>query len=199
MSFTCVYIYIYTYIYIYIFFFSFLTVREPPHRPHSLAGLHLHCRSCNVSYIHIFHFGLRDKSVRLSGRRHFSLCLMVFSQCKLKHFPPSHSARRSVIPWKVSFHLTSPASVFALPFPVFGGSWVPVPLMSKRALVAPEPPETFGRPPSNARRSSLYTEYLFPFGCLRIKEPFTFGCFGLRFRLVGVGSPGLWAGSRVFV
>ena len=39
------------------------------------------------------------------------------------------SAGWNVVPWRVSAHI-SHASVYALPFPGFGGSWVPVPLVS---------------------------------------------------------------------
>ena len=73
----------------------------------------------------------RYKSVRLLGRRHCSVCVLVsLGQAQRRpQFKKPLLLFWSVFSLALSACLTN-ASVYALPSPGFGGSWVPVPRVS---------------------------------------------------------------------
>ena len=108
----------------------------------------------NVSQTQMSGAGPRDKSFRLSGRRHFSLCLMVFFSVQVETLSTFSFSLPERYPLE-GFSLHLPRFRLRPPVP---GFWWFVGSSATRvlwALVAPEPPECTGVRPRNAGRSSL--------------------------------------------
>ena len=134
--------------------------------------------------------GPRDKSFRLSGRRRFSLCLMVFLSCrKLNPSQLSTPPQMSRNAFPLGFQLASSTLPFkpfrpgVLVVRGFQCHWCPLGTCGSGTA------GTFGRPTKHRKAfvSLVLFETSLPFGRLKRKEPICICCLVCVVSCLGLG------------